>query len=267
MKKIYLKTPLQNAPKNRQISVRKNRKTYVTSLKNQAPYIHPSALLLGKNKIGKNCYIGAFCVIENCVILDNTKVDFCSHLKDCKIRENCIIYNSNLTNLTAQNMCKIYNSNAHSNVQIGANSIVKNSEIYNEIFIGENTSIGPFSHVHDGCIIGDFARVGNFVELKKTTLKNVVKCAHLSYLGDCEIGAETNIGAGTIFCNYDGKIKHKSRVGNNCFIGSNCTLIAPICIENDCFIGAGSCVCEDLPPKTFYLRRSKAVTTKRRKNG
>ena len=233
----------------------------------QAFFIHPTAQLLGKNTIGAGANIGAFCVVENCQIGAGAKVDFCCHLKHTYVGKNSIIIHSKLEDCKVLDMCKIHNSNIYGNVQIGANTLVRNSEIYDDIIIGENATIGAFSHIHNDCRIGNFVRVGNFVELKKTVICDGAKCAHLAYLGDGEIGKNSNIGAGTIFCNYDGKNKSKTRVGARCFVGSNCTLIAPLSIGDDCFIGADSCVVDDLPNGTFFVRRSNTTKQRRCKNG
>lgn len=235
--------------------------------KKSSYYIHPTAILLGKNKIGAGVYIGAFCVIENCEIDDGTKIDFCCTLKHSRIGKNCYIRHSMIEHTTICAMCKIFDSNLYDNVQIGAGNLIRNSEIYDKITIGENAAIGVFAHIHNNCTIGDFARIGNFVELKNTTIGNGTKCAHLAYLGDGKIGEDTNIGAGTIFCNYDGKNKFPTRVGARCFIGSNCTIIAPLSIGDDCFVGADSCVCKDLPSHTFFVRRSDNTKQKRCKDG
>ena len=226
-------------------------------------FVHPTAQLIGKNTIGAGAQIGAFCVVEDCKIEAGAKVDFCSHLRRANVGKNSIIFHSMIEDCKVFEMCKIYNSNMYKNVQIGANTLVRNSEIYDDIIVGENATIGVFSHIHNGCKIGDFVRVGNFVELKKTTICDGAKCAHLAYLGDGEIGENSNIGAGTIFCNYDGKIKSKTRVGARCFVGSNCTLIAPLSIGDDCFIGADSCVVDDLANGTFFVRRSNATKQRR----
>jgi bifunctional UDP-N-acetylglucosamine pyrophosphorylase/glucosamine-1-phosphate N-acetyltransferase len=98
-------------------------------------------------------------------------------------------------------------------------------------------------------------RVGNFVETKKTVLKRGVKALHLSYLGDAEIGADTNIGAGTITCNYDGEKKHRTTIGQNAFIGSDSQLVAPVTVGDGAYVGAGSTITQDVPPGALALTR------------
>jgi bifunctional UDP-N-acetylglucosamine pyrophosphorylase/glucosamine-1-phosphate N-acetyltransferase len=121
-------------------------------------------------------------------------------------------------------------------------------------------SVGPFTHVRPESRIGAGARVGNFVELKKTHLGDGAKAPHLSYLGDATIGARANIGAGTITCNYDGVHKHATRIGEGAFIGSDATLVAPITIGEGAYIAAGSAITEDVPPHALALGRARQVT-------
>lgn len=264
MEKLPLSTPSPVCITKRVLYLNKSAKKHPL---HAAAFVHPTAQLLGKNTLGKNCYIGAFCVLKNCVIGDNSKVEFCSHLQNCEIGKNCEIYASFLQDFRAKNTCKIQSSTAYGDVSVGSCCKISHSEIYNQISVGHNCNIGAFSHIHDDCTIGDFSRVGNFVELKRTTLNSHSKCAHLAYLGDGEVGANTNIGAGVIFCNYDGKNKHKTRVGDNCFIGSNCTLVAPISVGNDSFVGADSCVVDDIPRGSFFVRRARETKLKGHRDG
>ena len=109
-------------------------------------------------------------MVEDCEIGDGAKVDFCSSVRRAKIGKECFVMRSMVEDCVLQKMCKIINSNLYGNVKIGANTLVRNSEIYDNIDIGQNATVGVFAHVHNNCKIGDFARVGNFVELKKTTV-------------------------------------------------------------------------------------------------
>ena len=122
--------------------------------------------------------------------------------------------------------------------------------------IGRNTSIGPYTRIRPGTSIGDGARVGNFVEMKATTLEEGVKVNHLSYIGDAHVGAKSNIGAGTITCNYDGFGKHKTTIGKGAFIGTNSSLVAPITIGAGAYIGSGSVITRDVPDDAMALERS-----------
>lgn len=153
------------------------------------------------------------------------------------------------------------------NCILGPNSLIRNSEISNnstiefssvvDSKIGSECSIGPFSRLREKSIVNDKCKIGNFVELKKTTFENNVKSSHLAYIGDSEVGENSNIGAGTITCNYDGKKKHKTIIGKNSFIGSNSTLVAPINIENDAYIAAGSVITENVPSLSLGVGRSR----------
>lgn len=141
------------------------------------------------------------------------------------------------------------------NSTIGENTIIKGSYILDSK-IGANTSVGPYSHVKNNSIIGNNCRIGDYVEIKNSIINDGVKSAHLTYIGDAHVGNGVNVGCGTVFCNYNGKSKHHTTIGNNVFIGANTNLIAPLIIGNDVFIGAGSTVNDDIPDKTFFLTRA-----------
>jgi bifunctional UDP-N-acetylglucosamine pyrophosphorylase/glucosamine-1-phosphate N-acetyltransferase len=125
--------------------------------------------------------------------------------------------------------------------------------------IGPGATIGPFAHVRPESVIGERARVGNFVELKRTHLGEGSKAPHLSYLGDSTIGPRVNVGAGTITCNYDGTRKHPTRIGAGAFVGSNATLVAPVTVGEGAYVGAGSVVTEDVPADALVLGRARQV--------
>ena len=116
------------------------------------------------------------------------------------------------------------------------------------------------ARLRPGTEIGPEAKVGNFVEVKKSKLGRAAKVSHLSYIGDAEIGENTNIGCGFITCNYDGLNKHKTKIGSNTFIGSDCQVIAPIEIGNDAFVAAGSTITKSVPNDSFAVARSQQVT-------
>ena len=130
-------------------------------------------------------------------------------------------------------------------VEILDNCVIVNSEISN------NCTVGPFAHLRGNAKMEESAKVGNFVELKKTILGRDSKASHLTYLGDATVGEKTNIGAGTITCNYDGKNKHSTNIGNNVKIGSDTMLVAPVKVGDNSVTGAGSVVTEDVPPDTL----------------
>ena len=138
-----------------------------------------------------------------------------------------------------------------SGVKIGNNCSIEDS------IICEEAVLGPFSRLRNNNYVGKKSKIGNFVELKKTYIGSNSKVNHLAYIGDAFIGSNTNIGAGTITCNYDGKKKNVSKIGNNVFIGSNCSIIAPIKIANDCFVAAGSTISKNLLNKDFSIARAR----------
>src|SRR5437879_10816052 len=113
--------------------------------------------------------------------------------------------------------------------------------------VGAGAVLGPYSHLRPGSSIGEGAHVGNFVETKNIKLGKGSKANHLTYLGDAEIGAGVNIGAGTITCNYDGTHKHKTVIGDGVFIGSDATLVAPVRVGKGAYVAAASCITEDVP--------------------
>ena len=126
--------------------------------------------------------------------------------------------------------------------------------------IGDKTSVGPYSHIRNNCELGENVRVGNFVELKNTVYGEGSKTAHLSYLGDTTVGANTNIGCGTITVNYDGKNNYKTTIGSNTFIGCNSNLIAPLEIGDGAVIAAGSTVTKNVPADSLVIARAKQET-------
>jgi bifunctional UDP-N-acetylglucosamine pyrophosphorylase / glucosamine-1-phosphate N-acetyltransferase len=121
--------------------------------------------------------------------------------------------------------------------------------------IGRNTSVGPYARLRPGTSLGDGARIGNFVETKAATLEAGVKVNHLSYIGDAHVGANTNIGAGTITCNYDGFSKHKTQIGAGAFVGTNSSLVAPVKIGRGAYIGSGSVITRDVPDDALAVER------------
>jgi bifunctional UDP-N-acetylglucosamine pyrophosphorylase/glucosamine-1-phosphate N-acetyltransferase len=122
--------------------------------------------------------------------------------------------------------------------------------------IGRDASIGPYARLRPGTEVGDGVRIGNFVETKQATLEAGAKVNHLSYIGDAHIGANANIGAGTITCNYDGFDKHRTTVGAGAFVGSNCSLVAPIKIGYAAYVGSGSVITRDVPDHALAVERS-----------
>ena len=169
--------------------------------------IEPFVQLLGRTKIGEDCRVRSYSVIEDSTLADKVLV-----------RQGCVI--------------------ASSRIDTGA-------------------LIGPFAHVRPESEIGEGAHVGNFVETKKTKLGKGSKANHLTYLGDAVIGTGTNIGAGTITCNYDGVNKNRTLIGDGVFVGSDSILVAPISVGNGAYIAAGSTITEDVPEQSLALGRAR----------
>ncbi len=172
--------------------------------------IEPFVQLLGATRIGGDCRIRSYTVIENCTLGESVEV-----------LPHCVLAGS---------------------------------------AIGAGARIGPFANMRPGCEIAEQVHIGNFVEAKNTKLGKGAKSNHLAYLGDSEIGPRTNIGAGTIFCNYDGVKKHKTTIGEGVFVGSNSTLVAPVTIADGAYVGAASCITKDVPADALVVGRARQVT-------
>lgn len=169
--------------------------------------IEPYVQLLGRTRVGKDCRIRSFSVIENCTLGNGVL-----------IRQHCVLEDST---------------------------------------VADSAQIGPFAHLRPGSEIGESAHVGNFVETKKARLGKGAKANHLTYLGDADVGEGSNIGAGTITCNYDGVNKHKTTIGKGAFVGSDSTLVAPVTVGDGAYIGAGSCITKDVPADALAVSRTK----------
>jgi bifunctional UDP-N-acetylglucosamine pyrophosphorylase/glucosamine-1-phosphate N-acetyltransferase len=178
-------------------------------------------------RMGEDCIVGPFAQI-----LGRTEIG-----EDCRIGACSIVQDSTLA----------------SSVEIAPFTCVTDSHIE------AGAKVGPFARLRPGSRIGQDAHVGNFVEIKNTRLGAGAKANHLAYLGDSDIGDRTNIGAGTITCNYDGVAKHKTQIGQDAFVGSNSTLVAPLEIGDGSYIGAGSVITDPVPPEALALGRSRQV--------
>ena len=143
-----------------------------------------------------------------------------------------------------------------SKVKIGNNVTIKSFSHLENCKIENKVDIGPYARIRPGTILKEGSKVGNFVEIKKSTLGNKSKASHLTYIGDSIIGKSVNIGAGTITCNYDGIKKSKTKIKDNVFIGSNSSLVAPITIEEGSVVGAGSVITKKVRKKSLALTRS-----------
>ena len=143
------------------------------------------------------------------------------------------------------------------NVKIGNNVIIKSFSHLESCQIESKVEIGPYARIRPNTILKEGSKIGNFVEVKKSTVGKKSKVNHLSYIGDSEIGKSVNVGAGTITCNYDGTKKNKTKIKDGVFIGSNSSLIAPITINKKSIIGAGSVITRNVKEKSLALTRSK----------
>jgi bifunctional UDP-N-acetylglucosamine pyrophosphorylase / glucosamine-1-phosphate N-acetyltransferase len=157
------------------------------------------------------------------------------------------------------------------NVRVGPNCLLRNvsiaagSEVHafshlEEAEVGARCRIGPFARLRPGASLADEVHVGNFVEIKASRLGAGSKANHLAYIGDSEVGARVNVGAGTITCNYDGVAKHRTVIEDDCFIGSDATLVAPVRIGRGSYIGAGSTISKDTPPGQLTVARARQVS-------
>jgi bifunctional UDP-N-acetylglucosamine pyrophosphorylase/glucosamine-1-phosphate N-acetyltransferase len=156
--------------------------------------------------------------------------------------------------------CLIRSYTVIENCTLGDKVLVRQSCVLAESEVADGAKIGPFAHLRPGSEIGEDAHVGNFVETKKAKLGKRAKANHLTYLGDCEVGEGSNIGAGVITCNYDGVHKHLTRIGKGVFVGSDSTLVAPVTLGDEAYIGAGSCITKDVPPGALAVARTRQIS-------
>ena len=147
-------------------------------------------------------------------------------------------------------------------VKIGSNVTIKSFSHLEDCIIENKVVIGPYARIRPGTILKEGSKIGNFVEIKKSTVGKKSKVNHLSYIGDTNIGKSVNIGAGTITCNYDGFKKSKTKIKDNVFIGSNSSLVAPLVIEKNSTVGAGSVITKNVKKKSLALTRSSQVEIK-----
>ena len=201
----------------------------------------------------KNEKIGGFLVEDNTEILSlNTKVQLEMLSRILRIRINTMHMNNGVT-IEDMNTTYIYDD-----VQIGIDTVIHpNTTIKSGVVIGEDCNIGPNAYIREGCVLANKVKVGSFVEIKKAIIGEGTKVPHLSYMGDSTIGKNCNIGCGTITCNYDGKNKHKTVIGDNCFVGSNVNLVAPVTIGDHVLIAAGSTITQDVPSESLAVARER----------
>ena len=153
--------------------------------------------------------------------------------------------------------CEIHSGARIVNSTIGDRVTVRNHTVITDTVVEQGAVLGPFAHLRPGSTVGEGAHVGNFVELKKASLGKGAKANHLAYIGDARVGARTNVGAGTITCNYDGRKKHVTVIGQDAFIGSNSTLVAPVTIGDGAYIAAGSTITDEVAAGALGIARSR----------
>lgn len=170
--------------------------------------------------------------------------------------------NSKILSFNKLNNCTIYGATISAsnifNSVVATGAEVKNSSLSGTV-VRRNAKVGVYSHLREGSVIGENVRIGNFVETKNSNIGLGSKVAHLTYVGDAMVGKNVNVGCGTVFCNYNGKIKQKTFVGDNVFIGSNSNLVAPLVLENNSFIAAGSTITQNVPEHALAIARTRQV--------
>ena len=192
---------------------------------NGVTFEDPQVVYIDENvKIGQDCFIGAGTRLKG-----NTDI-----AENVIIEGNAVIVDS----------------------KISSGSVIKYFSVIEEAEVGRESIVGPFARLRPQAKLERKVHVGNFVEIKKSTLETGVKANHLTYIGDAEVGENTNIGAGTITCNYDGVNKHKTKIGKSAFVGSNTAFVAPVSVGDGALIGAGSVITRDVPADALGLERS-----------
>lgn len=179
---------------------------------------------------------------------------------EVKIGQDTIIYPGNYIegNTEIGNECILHPNSRISNSIIGHKVAIQSSVILDSK-IGEETTVGPFAYIRPESNIGKHARIGDFVEIKKSTIGDNTKVSHLTYIGDAEVGENCNFGCGTVVVNYDGKNKYKTIIGNNAFIGCNTNLVSPVEVKDDAYIAAGSTITKEVPKGSLAIARAKQV--------
>ena len=147
-------------------------------------------------------------------------------------------------------------------VAIGDNSHIKSFSHLEGVSIKKNVVVGPYARLREGTVLLENTKIGNFVETKKSIIGKNSKASHLSYIGDAVVGKNSNIGAGTITCNYDGVKKFKTKISDNVFVGSNSSLVAPVKLEKNSVVGAGSVITKNVKKKTLALTRTSQIEVK-----
>ena len=197
-------------------------------------------------------------LMENGAILIDPKATYVE--ESVKVGKDTVIYPGAVLqgNTVIGENCEILGTTRIIDSVLG-NNIRIESSVIEESQIDDYVTMGPFAHLRPKTHLKEKVHIGNFVEVKKSTLEKGVKAGHLTYLGDAQVGEDTNIGAGTITCNYDGKNKFKTVIGKNSFIGSDSMLVAPVNIGENSLVGAGSVITKDVPENSLAVSRSKQI--------
>ncbi|MFL0247993.1 bifunctional UDP-N-acetylglucosamine diphosphorylase/glucosamine-1-phosphate N-acetyltransferase GlmU [Candidatus Clostridium stratigraminis] len=179
---------------------------------------------------------------------------------DVEIGRDTIIYPGNVLegNTAIKESCILYPNSRISDSKIEAGVTIQSSVII-ESQIGEGTTVGPFAYIRPESIIGKHARIGDFVEIKKSSIGDSTKVSHLTYIGDAEVGSGCNFGCGTVVVNYDGKKKYKTIIGDNVFIGCNTNLVSPVVVKDNAYTAAGSTITTEVPEGALAIARAKQV--------
>ncbi|WP_459479841.1 bifunctional UDP-N-acetylglucosamine diphosphorylase/glucosamine-1-phosphate N-acetyltransferase GlmU [Clostridium saccharoperbutylacetonicum] len=194
--------------------------------------------------------------MENGVTLIDPKTTYIG--SDVEIGKDTIIYPNNILegNTKIGSNCLIYQNSRIVNSVIGEEVDIQASVILDSN-IGDNTTVGPFAYIRPETTIGKHARIGDFVEIKKSTIGDGTKVSHLTYIGDAEVGAECNFGCGTVVVNYDGKNKNKTIIGDHSFVGCNANLVSPVTIHDNTYIAAGSTITSEVKEGELAVARAK----------
>lgn len=204
---------------------------------NLEKYIENGVVFIDTNSawIDDGVVIGSGTVIEpnvmikgDTVIGENVTIGFCSEIVNSKIGDNVTIKHSVITDST----------------------------------IGKGTNVGPFAYVRPNCVVGENVKIGDFVEIKNSNIDDGTKLAHLTYVGDADVGKNINFGCGTVVVNYDGKKKHRTVIGDNAFIGCNTNLVSPVKVGKNAFTAAGSTITEDVPDNALAVARERQTVKK-----
>ncbi len=179
---------------------------------------------------------------------------------EAQIAEDVVIYpNNNIIGNTVIGKGTVIMPNCIITDSIIGENAKVTAAVMEEARVGDNTTVGPFAYLRKGACIGNHCRIGDFVEIKNSVIGDYTKASHLAYVGDVTIGERCNVGCGVIFVNYDGKKKHRSTVEDNCFIGSNCNIIAPVTLRANSYIAAGTTVTDETPNDSFVIGRSRQI--------